>query len=296
MSTLRGWSPLSSLFSLPGIQVRIHSLFWLVIFSSVVTGQFLEVITLFVLVLIHELGHVSVARSCGWRMSGIQLLPFGGVAHTDEWGTVPAREEIAVALAGPFHNVMMVLFGYAFYRMGWWSEEWMRYFVRGNALMAGFNLLPIYPLDGGRILQALLSYHLSYRRTLTTSLTCSMAGACLVLLWSVWGRGWDLNLSVIALFLVYSNGIAFKQRDFQYMRFLMKRSESTVPAHARIVQLKVNHDEILASVLKRLQKEAYHIVMVRDSRGVWSPLPEEALFRRFFHEKKPDSRIGDLIA
>ncbi|MFD1426456.1 stage IV sporulation protein FB [Kroppenstedtia sanguinis] len=287
---------MSRFLFLQGLRIRIHSLFWLVIFTSVVTGQFLEVITLFVLVLIHELGHVTVAHSYGWRMSGIQLLPFGGVAHTEEWGTVPAREEVAVALAGPFHNVMMVLFGYVFFQMGWWSEEWMQYFVQGNTLMAGFNLLPIYPLDGGRILQALLSYRFSYRRTLTLSLTCSLTGACLILLWSVWGGSWNLNLCVIALFLLYSSGIAFKQRDYQYMRFLMKRSESTVSAQARIVRLQVNHDETLVSVLKRLQKEAYHVVMVRDSQGGWSPLPEEVLFRSFFHEKKPDCRMGDLIA
>lgn len=139
MSTRRGWYRLNDLFPWKGLRFRIHGLFWFVIFSSVVTGHFIEVTTLFVLVFIHELGHITVARSFGWRMTEIELLPFGGVARTDEWGTVPAREEIAVALAGPFHNVMMVLFGYLFCAWGWWSQAWMEYFIQGNALMAGFN-------------------------------------------------------------------------------------------------------------------------------------------------------------
>lgn len=287
---------MSNLLPLRGIGFRIHGLFWVVILSAVATGRFLEVTTLFVLVLIHELGHVTVARSYGWRVTEIQLLPFGGVAVTDEWGTVPAGEEIAVALGGPFHNVMMVLFGYVFFWLDWWSEEWMRYFVQGNALLAGFNLLPVYPLDGGRILQALLSYHLPYRRSVALSLMGGLAGASLILIWSFLGPGWDLNLTIIAMFLIYSNLIALKQRDYQYMRFLMKRSQSVVPSHARIIELRVHPDEALVSVLKKLRKESYHILLVRDAKGQWRPLPEEVLFRHFFDEKKPDSRIGDLIA
>lgn len=286
---------MSNLLPLRGIGFRIHGLFWVVILSAVVTGRFLEVTTLFVLVLIHELGHVTVARSYGWRMTEIQLLPFGGVAITDEWGTVPAEEEIAVALAGPFHNVMMVLFGYIFFWMGWWSEEWMRYFVHGNALLAGFNLLPVYPLDGGRILQACLSYHLPYRRSLALSLAGGVVGGTFILVWSFLGPAWELNLTMIAVFLIYSNMRAFKQRDYQYMRFLMKRSESVVPFHARIMELRVQADETLVSVLKKLRKESYHILLVRDAQGKWHPLPEEVLFQHFFDERKPNSRIGDLI-
>ncbi|WP_091566926.1 M50 family metallopeptidase [Melghirimyces thermohalophilus] len=284
--------------SLPwqGIHFRIHGLFWIVILTSVITGYFMEVITLFVLVLIHEMGHVTVAKSLGWRMTDVQLLPFGGVAHTDEWGTVPAREEIAVALAGPFHNVMMILFGYFFYRMGWWSPEWTNYFIHGNALMAGFNLLPIYPLDGGRVLQALFSYHLPYRRALVWSLSGGWVGGGLLLLYSLGGSKWDLNLAMIALFLIYSNVTAFRQREFQYMRFLIRRRESPVPEDARIVEIPVQREEALTNVMRKLRKESYHVLLVQDLRGRWHPLPEEAVLRRFFDEKKPDSRMGDLIA
>jgi len=83
------------------VRFRVHPCFWLVVVPTVWSGYFLEVVTLFGLILIHELGHVSVARHFGWRMTEIELLPFGGVAKTDEWGTVPAKEEMLVAIAGP---------------------------------------------------------------------------------------------------------------------------------------------------------------------------------------------------
>ena len=125
--------------SLPwqGIRIRIHFLFWVSILWSVLTGRFIEIVALFVLVIIHELGHLTAAWSHGWRVTALELLPFGGVARTDEWGTVPAREEIVVALAGPFHNVMMVLAGFLFYFFGLWTEEWTAFFVKGNAMLAG---------------------------------------------------------------------------------------------------------------------------------------------------------------
>lgn len=80
------------------------------------------------------------------------------------------------------------------------------------------------------------------------------------------------------------------------MRFLMWRRNAPVPVEARIVHVPVDREERLVTVLQKLRKEAYHVLIVKDRSGRWQPLPEEALFRRFFDDKKPDSRIGDLIA
>ncbi|WP_245726239.1 M50 family metallopeptidase [Marininema mesophilum] len=281
---------------LHGTKLRIHSLFWVVILLSVVTGRFMEVITLFVLVLIHELGHVTAATSFGWRIESIELLPFGGVAHTDEWGTVPAREEIVVALAGPFHNVIMILFGYLFFSLGWWSAEWTAYFIKGNAFLAGFNLLPIYPLDGGRVFQAILCYLLPYRQAVRVSIGAGICGSILLLLFSVLDQEPQLNLAVVAVFLLYSNGISLKHRDFQFMRFLIHRRENRVHAGARIVCLSVRPEEPLSVVLKRFRKEAYHVLEVQEPSGRRRTVPEEALFQIYFGEKRTQGVIADLIA
>ncbi|OYD08248.1 M50 family metallopeptidase [Paludifilum halophilum] len=279
-----------------GIEVRVHVLFWLVILSSVLTGRFMEVITLFVLVIIHEMGHITAAHSFGWRIRRMELLPFGGVAHTDEWGTVSAREEIVVALAGPFHNVMMVLAGILFFKAGWWSGDWTEYFIQGNTLMAGFNLLPVYPLDGGRILQSLLSYGMPYRKCILWTLWGSLIVALSFFLYAfTTAETVHLHLCMIALFLAYANWMALKQKEFQYVRFLMHRKECPPPDSARIVQLNVCREEPLYAVLKRMRKEAYHVFVVRDRQGRLCSLPEEVLLGRFFDDKAASSMIGDLV-
>lgn len=296
-SSIRGaWSRLSNL-PWQGIRVRIHFLFWVVILWSVLTGHFIEIVTLFVLVVIHELGHLTAAWSFGWRVTALEMLPFGGVARTDEWGTVPAREEIVVALAGPFHNVMMVLAGFLFYLTGLWTEEWTAFFVKGNAMLAGFNLLPIYPLDGGRVLQALSSYVLPYRHCLEWSFKGSLILSFGLVLIGLFGSGGELhlNLVIIALFLCHANWIALEQKELQFMRFLIQRRVRPYDG-GRVIRLSVSSEDLLLAVLKRWNKEVYHVLEVFDLQGRrLGSIPEEEVLKRFFEGENPRIRIGQML-
>ncbi len=285
-------------FPWEGIQIRVHPLFWVVIILSLVTGQFVEVITLFVLVVIHELGHITAAWTFEWRFRSLELLPFGGVAKTDEWGTVPAHEEIVVALAGPFHNVMMIIIGYLFFMMGWWSEVWTTYFVQGNVMLAVFNLLPAYPLDGGKVLQAALSYRIPYRKCIVWSLSSGLLVGGGLFAWELLSptSGMNLNLIVIAVFLLYHNWIALRQKEYQYIRFLMSRQRGKIPEYAPVIQLPVYSDEPLISVVKRWYKEAYHVLVVTDREsGQVAAIPEEAVLHRYFDEGDPRCQVGELL-
>ena len=136
--------PMSSLFKRwLGFHLRIHTLFLLLLFFSILTGYVLEVITLFSIVLIHELGHIAAAKSYQWRIREIQLTPFGGVALMDDDGAIPAHEELIVSIAGPFMNIVMVALAYVIYQSRMWSSDWTDYFVQANLILCLFNLLPI---------------------------------------------------------------------------------------------------------------------------------------------------------
>ncbi|MBA4496160.1 M50 family metallopeptidase [Paenactinomyces guangxiensis] len=282
-----------------GLRVNIHPFFWVLVCSAVWTGHFIEIITLFVLIIIHEMGHVTAAWSYGWRIHSMELLPFGGVAKMEESGTVPAREEIVVALAGPFHHVFMVLLSLLFDLAGWWSREWTEYFIQGNLMLACFNLLPVYPLDGGRVLQAALSYFFPYRQciawTLWLSLLLSLFMAVLSFLLP--GNVVILPLLLIALFLFLSNAMALKQRNFQFLRFLIQRRDQGVSHEAMIKKLTVQEDEPLRMVVRKLYKEKYHVLEVIDKQGqVIDFLPEEKVLQRYFDLHDPRCLIRELIS
>lgn len=168
----------ATIFRIWGIPVRVH-VSWLVIFGliawSLSVGYFperlpdlpllahwasglLAALLLFVSVLLHELSHSVVARRCGIPVSGITLHVFGGVSQLEREPERPGVE-IAVAVVGPltsFAIAAVVALAYALLGPPEAPAAIMRYLVLVNVLVGAFNLVPGFPLDGGRLLRALL--------------------------------------------------------------------------------------------------------------------------------------------
>jgi stage IV sporulation protein FB len=274
------------------LKLRLHPTFWLLLIISVWTGHFLEIITLCVLVFIHELGHVAAAWSYGWRIESVELLPIGGVAKTDEWGTVPAREEIVVALAGPFQHIWMILFSLLAYRMGWWSEAWTTYFIEANLFIALFNLVPIYPLDGGRVLQAVLSYVLPYRWCISITYWASVSLALFLI---GWGFITSFPLFTIALFLFITNVKHIRRQRLQYLRFLLHRHHHGIGPKATIRRVCLQHPITIASVYRCWYKECYHVFELINQRGESVGfIPEERILKQYFQDGKLE-KVYDLV-
>ncbi len=115
---------------------------------------------LFFSIVLHELSHSLVARRNGLVMSGITLFIFGGVAEmTDE--PPSAKAEFRVAIAGPIASIVIAGICYAAARMGSanaWPDSFVgvfRYFAMINGVLVIFNLIPAFPLDGGRVLRSI---------------------------------------------------------------------------------------------------------------------------------------------
>jgi len=150
-----------------GIPVRIHATFLLLLYGVALFSDsplFVlgALLTTFGCVLLHELGHSLVARAFGLHVEDITLWPLGGMARMSE---IPenARIEALIAIAGPAVNFLLagagllaLTFTYVLGSLSEGGQSFLQFFVVANLLQGGFNLLPAFPMDGGRLLRALL--------------------------------------------------------------------------------------------------------------------------------------------
>lgn len=169
-----------------GIDVHVHITFFLLLawlaysyygqrqdFGDVLRGIGLS-IALFMIVVLHELGHAMAARYFGIRTLDITLLPIGGVARLERMPDDP-KQELVVALAGPAVNVVLAILIYGLILLGVLGEGLPRldnvvdasmpflvHLLMANVFMVLFNLLPAFPMDGGRVLRSLLAMWLDY--------------------------------------------------------------------------------------------------------------------------------------
>ncbi len=175
-----GWS--INLFRVFGIQLAVHGSFLLLLayagyegwkVGGGVIGLFWNValiLSFFVCVVLHELGHSLTARQFGVRVPRILLLPIGGMAQFDRIPKKPS-EELLITIAGPAVNFALVTILLPFaWRAVFGPDEVPEYSVAtlvtqlcvANLLMGTFNLLPVFPMDGGRIFRAALATQTSH--------------------------------------------------------------------------------------------------------------------------------------
>jgi Zn-dependent protease len=241
------------LFRIFGIQLSVHSTFFLLLayvawegwrdppvdqLAYPIYGSLINVVALavfFTCVVLHELGHALTARRYGIGVPRILLLPIGGMAEFDSIPRKPSRE-LAIALAGPAVNfaIIAVLMIFAPFP----SEQLSAYlrFVFGslgttdaeirmgvlqqlmamNFIMGCFNLIPVFPMDGGRVLRALLATRLRYVQATFYAATVAKVLAVAAIIAAIsHGR---IQLTVLFAFIFFAGEMeyrAVKRREWE---------------------------------------------------------------------------------
>ncbi len=215
--------------TIAGTEVRIHATFALLLafvaWEGASRGEsptaaieaVLLVCSMFFCVLLHEFGHVLAARRYGIKTPDITLLPIGGVARLERMPKKPT-EELVVALCGPLVNVIIaallaLIFGLPSTEMlvnaitgikgfAWALMSW-------NLMMVAFNMIPAFPMDGGRVLRALLAMMLKdYAKATRWAAALGQAIAVIAAVLIVFSGWFNSNpfLLLIAFFVFISAG------------------------------------------------------------------------------------------
>ena len=207
-----------------GIPIRMHFtflLFLLYIYASSPSSARLVavgyVLTVFLCVVLHELGHSLVALRCGIPVADITLYPIGGVARIEK--RPKARQELVIAVAGPAVNLVIAL-GLAgvlaaqgklpqaadLLHFGGGLPGFVVNVLKANVWLVLFNLIPAFPMDGGRVLRAVLALNIAPARATRIAASIGQSIAIGAGIWAVMSHPPQWFLMFIALFIYIGAG------------------------------------------------------------------------------------------
>lgn len=213
------------LFRFLGIEVFLHWSWFAVAFYTLsqrnqeyssVYWNVAEYLSLFLIVLLHEFGHSLACRSTGGGADQIVLWPLGGVAYVSP-PQRPGAQLWSIA-AGPLVNVVLapLLFG-----AWWWAGNaqvspdfyaWVKTINIMNAVILGFNLLPVYPLDGGQILRSVLWYFMGPANSLLVATVIGFIGGLAFAAYGLFeGSIWTVVMAAFLLFTCYRSFVFARQ-------------------------------------------------------------------------------------
>lgn len=268
-----------------GIPVRVHATFPLVLVAyaavAVHGGSWgdavpaaLLVLCVFLCVVLHELGHSLMARRYGVRVRDILLFPIGGVARADAIPDDP-RQEIAVAIAGPVVNFFIAGALFAALALRGTPPHGEGFFVDlawVNLALGVFNLIPAFPMDGGRILRGMLSLRIPYldatRRARATGQLIALGFATLAFTHAEF-----MMLALIAAF-VFAGGMV----EERVVRIRARLRDRTVGQLADATAPVFALDEPVGAALTRLDGRPVYAV-VGESGALAGVVDTAALLR-----------------
>lgn len=259
------------IIKLLGIRIKINLLLFPVLLISIFFGYYQQLLIMFLLVVVHEMTHCKVAEYYDISIQEIELFPFGGVVKTvDDIGAEPYKE-IIIALAGPASNLFLFSTGYFLMLYFPLKNDVMEIFLISNIVMGGFNLIPILPLDGGRVLRALISYFCGMKQaTLLTIIIGKGLSICL-LLFGIFMTVTSFENIYIILLAIFLYGSLHRERKMVFFLYfkdvLRKKSKLHEKGIMNSRYLTVLETVDLNKVFQEFSSGKYHFISVISKEG-----------------------------
>ncbi len=323
---MKSWSLRTGKFF--GIEVFVHWTFWiLIIWIFLMHFQAghgwrqgawgaLFILALFACVVLHEFGHALAARRFGVSTKDITLYPIGGIASLESMPEKPSQE-LLVGIAGPMVNLIIAALLWFYLRLSGQSFDlwaitgshemaqipflWNLFFA--NIVLAVFNLIPAFPMDGGRVFRALLSFFMD--RTKATRIAAGL-GQFLAIFFVFLGFFYNFWLVFIGLFIFLGAGgeaaheqtkaalAGLKVRDALMQRFTFLKPDDSLGEAARALLNSQETEFVVAesgSPVGLLSKN--EIIRGLTERGKEAPVSE--FMNRDFFVVSPETKLQDFL-
>ena len=201
------------------MKVKIHYTYWLMAFSFVLCGYFINIIIFTLIIIIHELGHLVMAKFNRFKVNGITIYPYGGLINLEIKKNTLIGRELLVAIGGILFQIILFILMKLLFLSGIVRLYVYNIFLMYNTSILFFNILPITSLDGSKILCLILYYFIPFKYVLKIEFYNSILVTiflCII---------YKVNYSFILISFVIINKIilCYRNINYNFLSFLMER-------------------------------------------------------------------------
>ena len=201
--------------------MTFHYSYIIMAFGYVISGYYINLIAITSLLLIHELGHYTAAKLLKFKVLKIVIYPFGGITKIHDLINKDINEEILVATSGVIFQFIFYLIIVYLNHINIIRDYTLNIYTLYNNQIIFFNLMPIYPLDGSKIINLLLSKFFNYNLSNKLTIIISLIGMSLFILTSSYNHNYSY-IMVLSVLIIY-NYKFIKQLKYIYNKFLLER-------------------------------------------------------------------------
>ena len=260
-------------------------------------------LSIFFCIVLHEYGHALTARRYGVKTRDIIIFPIGGVARLERIPKKPIQEFL-MTLAGPLVNIAIALaisfFIYLVFGLdvldkgidGLFENNFQSFLgliVIINIFLFLFNMLPAFPMDGGRLVRSLLAMKLGHIRATSIATWIGKIFAALFILYAVWDR--DVILAFVGLFVFYSAHTEGKNN-----RLMAKLSDIKIGSIATTSFSKVDITTTFAEISDVFKNSVEKNFLVFGGADVVGSLPQQYIVHYLKQGINPETRIAELMS
>ena len=234
------------------MKIEFHYTYVIIAIGFILTGYFSNLLIFTSIIIIHELGHFAVARINKMNVEKIVLYPYGGLVKMNNLINTSINKELQVAISGIIAQTLYYLIILFLYNQGIVRDYILDLFTKYHTSILFFNLLPIHPLDGSKILNLLLSKILPFN--LSNKLNIIISIITLTIIFTI--NYYNFNYTMILIIgIIIDNLIKYyKQIKYIYNKFLLERYIYKI-THNKTKKIKK---------INNMYKEKYHVIKEKD--------------------------------
>jgi stage IV sporulation protein FB len=266
-------------FAILGTKIELHYSFFLLLCMIILSGNSEFGVASAVFSFLHEIAHKTTAKFLGYTPEKISMGLFGGILHIRE-GFVKPLDELLIHLAGPFFNIVTAALLYGVY--AFFPVSWIEPVILANLVLGIFNLMPFYPLDGGKIIDLYLAIFLGYGRSQKISRFFSIIFSLFLFLLGIYLVQYNvLNLLISALAI---NLYVASRQDNSFIFYKVSRNieEGSKNAKSKIVVCRESVKAI--KVLEKYKPMENRLFTIVNDKGSYKgQLTEEELLNGIYH-------------